>query len=166
MITVIWLVGCGGGGDSSGGSGGHDRADVYLRFDSETVPDTTPPHFTSPSTASVTENTLDVVLVTTDDPTAVLTLSGVDAALFDLNSSGELRFKTAPDYENPQDSGHDNVYNVTVTATDAALNSAEQNISVTVTDVAEQTAVPVKKTGQTISYDQSGNEVTDGSVDD
>lgn len=83
MITVIWLVGCGGGGDSSGGSGGHD-----------------------------------------------------------------------------------NVYNVTVTATDAALNSAEQNISVTVTDVAEQTAVPVKKTGQTISYDQSGNEVTDGSVDD
>lgn len=148
------------------GNAAQQQIAVTVTDVNETVLDVTPPHFTSPSSVSVAENTLDVLMVTTDDPTAVLILSGVDAALFDLNTSGELRFKTAPDYENPQDSGYNNAYNVTVSATDAAANSAEQYISITVTDVAEQTAVTVKKTGQTKSYDQSGNEVTDGSVKD
>ena len=37
-----------------------------------------------------------------------------------IGSNGALTFKEAPNYEMPADAGRDNVYNVTVVATDAA----------------------------------------------
>jgi hypothetical protein len=149
--AAVWLAGCGGSG-GSGDSG-----------------DTTPPVFTSAATASVAENTTAVLTVMTDDAGASLAITGgSDAVRFALNGSA-LAFKAAPDFENPGDSDGDNVYEVTVSATDASANSAYQNISVTVADVDEnKTAarVVVLKTGQTKSYDQNGNEVADGSVKD
>ncbi len=48
-------------------------------------------------------------------------LSGVDVALFALDmATGELTFNTPPDYDSPTDAGTDNVYNVTITVSDAA----------------------------------------------
>ena len=59
-------------------------------------------------------------------------------------ASGALTFATAPDHENPRDAGRDNGYLVTVTATggtgDRAM-TADQAITVTVTDVDETPAV-------------------------
>ncbi|WP_208109926.1 DUF5801 repeats-in-toxin domain-containing protein [Dongia mobilis] len=61
-------------------------------------------------------------------------IGGADAALFDIDSvTGQLSFKNAPDYENPQDAGADNNYNVTVKVTDGG-QSDTQAITVTVTD--------------------------------
>ena len=70
---------------------------------------------------------------------------GADQAKFDIGASnGVLTFKDAPDHENPTDAGGNNTYMVTVTATggtgDRAM-TAEQSITVTVTDVAETPAV-------------------------
>jgi len=96
---------------------------------------------------SIPENTTVVTTVTASG-TAPITYSivgGADAALFtiDLNT-GALSFLAAPDYENPTDSGGDNVYDVTVRASNSA-GTDDQAIAVTVTDVSDMTVtLPVK----------------------
>ena len=64
---------------------------------------------------------------------AVWSLSGDDAGVFDI-SAGVLTFKTSPDYEAPADADTNNVYMVTVNASDGT-NMAELNVMVRVTDV-------------------------------
>ena len=53
-----------------------------------------------------------------------------------------LSFKTAPDYENPSDTGGDNGYEVEVTASDGTDNSAPKTLTVNVTDVDEPPGAP------------------------
>ena len=61
-------------------------------------------------------------------------LSTGDYALFSLDdTSGELSFGSAPDFENPSDSGDDGTYNVSISASDGG-NSATLELAVTVTD--------------------------------
>ena len=69
---------------------------------------------------------------------------GFDAAEFTIGAeSGELTFKTAPDFENPTDAGANNVYVVEVGATDSDTLSDTLLVLVTVTDVVdESTATP------------------------
>jgi VCBS repeat-containing protein len=104
------------------------------------------PTVTSGATASVPENTTAVMTVTATDPDAGTTLTysivgGADAAKFAINSStGALSFVSAPDYENPTDAGSDNVYDVTVQASDGSLTNS-QAIAVTVTNVNEAPAI-------------------------
>lgn len=92
---------------------------------------------------SVAENTRAVTTVTADDPDIgdALTYSvtgGADAHLFAIDPvTGRLSFKTAPDFETPADVGGDNIYDVTVRATDNGSSFDEQALSVTVTDVGE-----------------------------
>ena len=80
------------------------------------------PSFTSPHSASVAENqTLAYTAVATDADGDDLSysLSGTDAALFTINpATGEVSFIEAPDFENPGDAGGNNVYDITVTASD------------------------------------------------
>ncbi|MCB6185446.1 cadherin repeat domain-containing protein, partial [Leeia sp. TBRC 13508] len=64
-------------------------------------------------------------------------VSGGDGAKFSIDSSGNLTFNAAPDYENPTDSDTNNTYIVTVKAVDGAGNFSTQQITVTVTDVDE-----------------------------
>ena len=45
-------------------------------------------------------------------------MRATDAADFEISSSGELTFVSAPDYENAADAGMDNTYMVTVMAAD------------------------------------------------
>jgi uncharacterized delta-60 repeat protein len=95
---------------------------------------------------SVAENTTTVTTVTATDPevpslqTLTYSKTGADAALFTISSStGVITFTSAPNYELPLDAGADNVYNVTVTASDngSPLISASQDLSIAVTDVVE-----------------------------
>jgi VCBS repeat-containing protein len=88
---------------------------------------------------SVAENTTAVTTVTATDvdvPAQTLSYSivpGADAALFSINAStGVLTFLTAPNYEAPTDANADNVYEVTVQASDGSLTDT-QAISVSVT---------------------------------
>ena len=48
-----------------------------------------------------------------------------------------LSFKADPDYESPEDSGRNNVYEVTVKVTDSKGNSDEQDVTVKVTNMEE-----------------------------
>lgn len=64
---------------------------------------------------------------------------GDDSDLFTVNpNNGALKFIHAPDFENPQDSNGNNVYEVVVAATDSHGAVSQQAIDVTVTDVRER----------------------------
>ena len=59
---------------------------------------------------------------------------GTDGGDFEINESGELTFRSAPDYENPADSNQDNEYAVTVVAADQGGLEGTLDVVVTVTD--------------------------------
>ena len=56
-----------------------------------------------------------------------------------------LQFKAAPDYEKPGDADKDNVYEVTVEATDAVSNTGTKNVKITVTNVDEDGTVTMSQ---------------------
>lgn len=91
---------------------------------------------------SLWENNLEVTKVTASDPDAATTLTysisgGADGALFQIDpDSGTLSFKSAPDFEAPNDTGHDNVYDVVVQVSDGSLTDT-QALAVSVTNVNE-----------------------------
>ena len=89
------------------------------------------------ATASIQEHYANITYVdaTDDIPGAVISyaLGGADGALFAVDpTNGILSFKTAPDFAAPADSGHDNVYDVVVTASDGTTSDS-QAFAVTVT---------------------------------
>ena len=79
----------------------------------------------------------------TDDP-PTLALTGADRGKFNFEN-GELRFKAAPDYEKPGDADKDNVYEVTVEATDGVGNTGTKNVKVTVTNMEEEGTVTMSQ---------------------
>ena len=103
------------------------------------------PVFSSGATASVPEGTLTAYDADASDAdaadTIAYTISGADAALFNIDSStGVVTFKVAPDFEAPADAGGNNVYDITVTASDG-VNSVDQAVAITVTDTSENAPV-------------------------
>ena len=79
-------------------------------------------------------------------------VAGTDAARFSISEDGELTFRSSPDYEAPNDANVDNVYEVTVRASDGNLVST-LDIEITVTDVNEPGVV----TGPTsVDYPENG----------
>ena len=104
------------------------------------------PTITSSDTFSVAENTTTVGTVVATDPdladSVTFTLSGTDAALFQISTAGALTFSAAPNFENPQGgaSNNSNSYTLTVTATGGTGGRARtdtQGLTVTVTNVNE-----------------------------
>lgn len=118
-------------------------SDGVLTGNGDTIVDITAvndaPVITSSDTINVPENQTAVITVSVTDadmPADTLSYSiigGVDAAKFSIDSAtGELTFQSAPDYENPTDSGGDNVYDVQVQVSDGNGGIDTQAISVTV----------------------------------
>ena len=108
------------------------------------VTDNSAPAFSSATTANFAENGTATAYATaaTDATTITYSLSGADAALFNIApSTGAVSFKAAPDFEAKIDAGADNVYNVTVTANDALGQSATHAVAITVTNVNEAPTV-------------------------
>jgi hypothetical protein len=60
--------------------------------------------------------------------------SGVDNGLFDISALGLVTFKTSTTTASPQDSGTNSVYDITVRATDAAGNSTDKAVQISVTN--------------------------------
>ena len=120
-----------------------------------------PPSFSSSATFDAAENQTAAGTVVAadsdadDSVTGYAITGGADQALFEIGAtSGELTFKSAPNYEDPQDSGTDNVHEVTVEATSGTGTremTADQTITVTVTDVAEQSDTPAQPTLAAVS---------------
>ncbi|MCU7805254.1 MAG: tandem-95 repeat protein, partial [Candidatus Thiodiazotropha sp. (ex Lucinoma borealis)] len=91
---------------------------------------------------TIEENTSVVTRVTADDSDndsiSFAIDSGTDLGLFKIDSeSGELIFVNAPDAENPQDSGQDNIYQVQVVVSDGKGGMDRQSFTIEVTDVDE-----------------------------
>ena len=106
--------------------------------------------FTAPSFMEIeydaTSPDLSVVTYTATDPdtqtgnTLTWSKTGGDAGDFDINSNtGELRFKNAPNFEDPEDGNTNNDYNINVKVRDNGIpgsragNELEDTITVTVT---------------------------------
>ena len=86
-----------------------------------------------------------------------LTLMGADGAKFQLTSSdngGVLSFKEKPDYEKPTDRNKDNVYEVTVRASDGTMDT-DHMVMVTVTEADEAPTVMGK---DSVNYPENGKD--------
>lgn len=90
---------------------------------------------------NVVENSLAVTSIAATDADGLSPLTyriagGADAALFQIDANGVLSFKTAPDFEDPLDTDRNNIYDVTIEASDGT-NTDTQALAVTVTDINE-----------------------------
>lgn len=94
--------------------------------------DSTAPTITSSASVSLAENTALSHSLTADETVTWSKVGGADTALFTV--AGSTLSMTARDYEVPTDANTDNAYVVTVRATDTALNTTDQTITVTITD--------------------------------
>ena len=96
----------------------------------------TPPSLTLASTISVVENTTVVTQASVTDPEGSAlsyALSGTDAATFYISSTGLVSFRAVPDYESLTKTQ----FTFTVTVTNGGGLTATGNITVNVTDIAE-----------------------------
>ena len=119
LFSLLILNACGGGG--GGGSSDNNRAPFINN---------------SSSDYDVQENQTEAFTVTAGDPDGdqiSFSLSGTDASNFSIDSSGDVSFNTAPDFENPADEGADNTYELTVSVSDGSL-SAAKSFTVRITD--------------------------------
>jgi len=102
------------------------------------------PTFSSSDNISVVENQTNAATVEIDDADSDDSLSleisdGADKDLFELGvctasrcTSNSLNFKSAPDFEDPQDADTDNIYQLTLSASDGSdTETQDLNISVT-----------------------------------
>ena len=121
------------------------------------------PEITGTQSLSFAENTAsDRVLATyaatdPEDPDLEITrwsVTGPDGGHFAINEDGDLTFRNPPDHERPADSGRDNVYEVTVRASDGRVYGAH-DVTVTVTPVDE---APEFRSGSrdSFSYRENG----------
>ena len=115
------------------GKGGSDTIAVTVRV----INVDEPPTITGPATAMYEENGADAVATyTATDPEeteVTLSLTGDDAGAFSISEAGVLTFASPPDYEAPADVDTDNVYQVTVQATDISDFIGTLEVAITVT---------------------------------
>lgn len=120
-------------------------------------------------TLSIAENTTALTTITATDANTPwgdsITYSigaGGDGSSFTIDATtGVLKFVTAPDFEAPGDTNRDNVYAVTVVATDARGATDMQTLTIGVTDV-----VGITRTGSIFAETMTGTseqDVLDGS---
>ena len=81
--------------------------------------------------------------------------AGRDGGDLVINALGELRFRKSPDYERPADANRDNVYEVTIRASDGRYTGTLEDVqTVTVTDVNEP---PTITTTSRTAFSQAEN---------
>ena len=137
VLTAAVLAACvdgGNGGGGGGGGGGMNAAPVITSGPSATVDEGT----TAPA--------YRVAATDADGNTIIFSISGgADAADFAINAStGDVTFVAPPDFEIPADANGDNIYLITVAASDG-MAQATLAVSITVRDVAE--AFQVRRRG-------------------
>ncbi|MDC0367731.1 cadherin repeat domain-containing protein [Gammaproteobacteria bacterium] len=124
IIFLTALAGCGGGGSKS----------------EALEPINTAPQLIGLIDFAIDENTTEITTIQATDAEGdniTYTIEGSDSALMTIGGlSGELSFISPPDYENPLDSNQDNIYAVTIIASDSSLSSS-LGIIISVNDVLE-----------------------------
>ena len=105
-----------------------------------------------------------LTLAGTDVDGDVLTysLTGDDADLFNVDSSGNISFKVSPNFKSPGDVGLDNTYNMTLTVTDAAGVTASSALAINILDVKPSgQAIDGYLVGATVWVDLDGDGIKD-----
>ena len=103
------------------------------------------PTVTGPAAVDYAENSSRAVATYTaanpeSDDSITWSVAGTDARRFTINSTGALTFKASPDFELPRDANQNNIYEITIAATDGSL-SASLDVVVTVTDINEAATI-------------------------
>lgn len=116
--------------------------------------------FISSASVSVDENTSNAYsAVATADGTITYAINaqGADDDLFGIDATtGEVTFNTAPDYENPHDSDQNNVYELSLIASDGDGNSVTLTVEITITDIDENIPVFVSDASVTVAENVTG----------
>jgi hypothetical protein len=84
---------------------------------------------------SLPEGGTAVTQILSDVAITTWAISGEDSELFTISSNGTITFNDPTDYEVPADLDGDNIYLITVSATDGAGNTVTRTLTVTITDV-------------------------------
>ncbi len=109
-IYIFFLTACGGGDGNSD-------------FQPNTAPE-----LIGLIDYAIDDNTSTVTTIKATDAegdTITYSVSGVDSSLLSIDSSsGLLTFQSPPDHDYPQDDNQDNIYNITVTASDGQLSAS------------------------------------------
>ena len=113
----------------------------------DAVPNADPEFAEESVVLTVDEEQIEVFTAAAKDSdpgdTVSYSLDGADAAKFDVDTlTGDVTFKTAPDYETPGSAGGDNTYSIDVVADDSKGGVATQSVQVTVADVTEIVVTP------------------------
>jgi len=134
----------GGGGNYVGGTYVSNSLNSGVGYVTIAALDSTPPTFTSSSSFSVAENiatSATAATIRVSESATVTISSGADAARFNITKldtdTAIIKFNASPDFEAPADVGGNNVYDITLTATDAAANAGTQSVTITVTNVVD-----------------------------
>jgi hypothetical protein len=123
-----------------------------------TVTDVASPVFTTASTLNLVEGGTSALTVS--GAGAITMTGGADLAKFTLSSSNGLTFNVATDFETPSDTGADNVYNVTFTATEGG-ETATLDLAITILDAFEGRVIDGPVSGATVFIDVDGDYVQD-----
>ena len=110
--------------------------------------------FSADDTPATTAVSVTYLATDPDGLNVNLTLMGADGGKFALISGGVLAFRAKPDYESPTDANRDNVYEVTVRASDGTMY-AERMVKVTVTDANEAPAIMGR---DSVNYAENGKD--------
>jgi VCBS repeat-containing protein len=125
-------------GGVGGGAGGSGIVIAVYTFDN------TAPTITSTATFSTAENvttSTNVATIRASESVTITISGGNDSARFTItfsdSQSANIRFVNSPNFESPADSGGDNVYNISLLATDSVGLTGSQSITISVTNVNE-----------------------------
>ena len=128
LFSLFVIASCGGGGGGGGGGDGYGGSSGNMNG---------APNITNSSfDISVQENQTTAFTVTASDPdgdTITFSLSGTDASLLSITSSGVVTFNSPPDYEAPNDANTDRIYEISVTVSDGSLTDSE-DFRITITN--------------------------------
>jgi Ca2+-binding RTX toxin-like protein len=129
------------------------------------------PTLTVTSLATIAENSpISTVVATssTSDPdagdTKTYSLAGTDAALFDVDTSGNVTFNAKPDFENPLHISPN--YSFDIVVTDAGGKSDTKAVALTVTNVNEAPTVNVAATASIAENTDAGTTITTATASD
>ena len=124
-------------GGSNGTTCGAVTQTITITF-FDSSPDITPPTITSTNSFNAAENQTTVGTATANESVTWTKVGGVDSLTVTINlNTGVIIFVSARDYEIPSDANKNNIYEVTIRATDTAGNTTDQSITITVTDVVD-----------------------------
>ena len=142
-------------------------ASSHVSFDITAVNDA--PVITSAASFVADENQLAAgTVAATDvegDAISFAITGGADQGFFGIDAStGAISFLASPDFETAADADGNNAYQLVVTATDAFGAASQQNVTITVADLAEAGITLATTRAADVLAGSTGNDSADGGI--